>query len=151
MGSALFPHLSQRDRRRFVAAGMRQGWFQRSEPLVVALSGGGDSMALLLLLLATVPLARLVLAHAEHGLRGEASREDARFVQEMGSRFHLDTATGFLEVREHRRPGEGIEECARRLRLQFLQLGGPFGTGRGKTRHCGDSIGRKSRVRDPGS
>ena len=78
-------------------------------------------MALLLLLLATVPLARLVLAHAEHGLRGEASREDARFVQEMGSRFHLDTATGFLEVREHRRPGEGIEECARRLRLQFLE------------------------------
>lgn len=117
----LFPHLSEDHRRRFIAAGTRQGWFHRPEPLVVALSGGGDSMALLLLLLAVTPASRLVLAHAEHGLRGEASREDARFVQAVGRQFHLDTEVAFLAVRENRCPGESIEVCARRLRLHFLE------------------------------
>ena len=78
-------------------------------------------MALLLLLLAVTPASRLVLAHAEHGLRGEASREDARFVQAVGRQFRLDTEVAFLAVRENRRPGESIEVCARRLRLHFLE------------------------------
>ena len=116
-----FPHLTEDHRRRIIAAGTRQGWLHRPEPLVVALSGGGDSVALLLLLLAVVPASRLVLAHAEHGLRGEPSREDARFVQAVGHRFGLDTEVAFLAVRENRLTGESIEVCARRLRLQFLE------------------------------
>lgn len=64
--------------------------------LLVAVSGGPDSVALLHLLARLAPSLGLSLgvAHFDHGLRGEASREDARFVArlagELGFPFHLD-------------------------------------------------------------
>lgn len=110
-------HLYQR----FLRTGTRQGWLLTRDPILVAVSGGGDSVALTALLLATVPSQRLILAHAEHGLRGKASEEDAHFVASFGSRFALQTEVAALDVPHHLAPGEGIEAGARRLRLHFLE------------------------------
>ncbi|MEW6221269.1 MAG: ATP-binding protein, partial [Thermodesulfobacteriota bacterium] len=54
--------------------------------VVVAVSGGADSMALLALLQALAPelaLSRLVVAHLDHGLRGEEASADATLVESV--------------------------------------------------------------------
>jgi len=92
-------------------------------PLMVAVSGGADSMALLHGL-ARLPRRHghaLVVAHLDHGMRGEASREDVRFVREwagkLGVPFHGET----VSVRDAaERTREGLETTARHLRHQFL-------------------------------
>ena len=58
---------------------------------LVAVSGGADSVALLLGL---VELTRsrhweLVVAHLEHGIRGDASIADAEFVAALAEQLHL--------------------------------------------------------------
>ena len=62
---------------------------------LIGLSGGADSVALLLMLLPEVRRGkiRLEAIHVNHGLRGEASEEDARFAENLCRRenipFHL--------------------------------------------------------------
>ena len=58
----------------------------RGAGVVVAVSGGGDSVGLLRGLVANSALEfdlRLSVAHLDHGTRGEEGREDARFVAEL--------------------------------------------------------------------
>jgi len=93
--------------------------------VVVALSGGADSVALAAILR---ELARgnrhrfdLVLAHLNHGLRRTASR-DAAFVADLAGRWALPLVTARARVREAARErGVGIEEAARSVRYEFLE------------------------------
>lgn len=57
---------------------------KENSKLVVACSGGPDSMAMLdmLLVLQKEMGFKIVVAHFEHGIRGQESLEDAAFVQE---------------------------------------------------------------------
>jgi tRNA(Ile)-lysidine synthase len=90
-------------------------------PIVVGVSGGGDSVALLLALLEVAPEGRadlLTVAHAEHDLR-ESAADDGLFVAALAGRLGLRFATRRLAVRDDR-DGEGIEARARRLRYEFL-------------------------------
>jgi tRNA(Ile)-lysidine synthase len=67
----------------------------RGDDLLVAVSGGPDSVALLHLLydLRGELELRLEVAHLQHGIRGVEAREDARFVAELAAKlgfpFHL--------------------------------------------------------------
>ncbi len=79
--------------------------------LILAVSGGVDSMALL----AMYKQADIVVAHIDHGTR-KSSAEDADFVrrkcQELGVKFY-ETKLGL---------GEGVsEELARKKRYEFLK------------------------------
>jgi tRNA(Ile)-lysidine synthase len=58
----------------------------REKPLVVMLSGGGDSTALLLLAASELPAERLSALHVNYGLRGEASNADEQFCRELCAR-----------------------------------------------------------------
>lgn len=90
-------------------------------PVVVGVSGGGDSVALLLALHEVAPpgcSSRLTIAHAEHDLR-ESAATDALFVAALASRLGLRFETRPLSVRDQR-DDEGIEARARRLRYGFL-------------------------------
>uniref|UniRef100_UPI002634E13D tRNA lysidine(34) synthetase TilS n=1 Tax=uncultured Selenomonas sp. TaxID=159275 RepID=UPI002634E13D len=93
-------------------------------PLVVAVSGGADSMALLdLLLRLRERLAfSLHVAHFEHGIRGEASREDARYVaafcRERGVACTVEAADVPQYAKERRM---SLETAARELRYAFLR------------------------------
>ena len=55
---------------------------------LVAVSGGVDSVVLLDVMAAqaTEPL---IVAHVDHGIRGEASAADARFVVALAARYGL--------------------------------------------------------------
>ena len=89
-------------------------------PVLAAVSGGGDSVALLLALCRLVPadaVRRLIVVHAEHDLRTEAG-DDRVFVERLAARFGLAFVSRRLPVRPA--GGEGIEAAARRLRYEFL-------------------------------
>jgi tRNA(Ile)-lysidine synthase len=89
-------------------------------PIVVAVSGGADSVAMLVGLV-RLGIPRLVVAHAEHDLRDEASA-DREFVGQLAMGFGLSWVWQPLAVqtRGDEAGGEGLEARARRLRYAFL-------------------------------
>ncbi len=92
--------------------------------VLAAVSGGADSVALLRLLCLARDEGFLTLraAHYEHGIRGEDSLADMRFVQELCEKLGVELVTGRGSVPEEAaRAGEGLESCARRLRHTFLE------------------------------
>jgi len=91
---------------------------------VVAVSGGADSVALLLglhrLASGQGGRPRLLVAHARHDLREEAAA-DATFVVDLAARLGIPCAIRDLRVRSPDGVrGEGIEGRARRLRRDFF-------------------------------
>lgn len=86
--------------------------------LGVAVSGGPDSVALLYALHALRPLLSiesLVVLHYDHGLRGEDSSADRRFVQELAGRLGCEILVGRGDVRGFRRDHRVSLEMAARL------------------------------------
>ncbi len=91
--------------------------------VVVACSGGGDSTALLALLVALRGSLgiELSMAHADHQLRAE-SHDDSHFVRELARHFDLDVAEARLDVIAHAdRQHLGLETAARDLRWAWLR------------------------------
>jgi tRNA(Ile)-lysidine synthase len=97
---------------------------QRREPVIVGVSGGPDSAALLHILarLARKDMAiRPVAAHLHHGLRGSAADVDQRFVQRLAADLGCVCVVGRADVlRKARRLHIGTEEAGRLARRQFL-------------------------------
>lgn len=95
----------------------------KGERLVLAVSGGIDSMVLLSVV---SQLARehgwsLCVAHFNHGLRGAESDADAVFVKGEADRLGWPCVGESGDVRGLReREGISVEMAARRLRLEFL-------------------------------
>jgi len=90
--------------------------------ILVGLSGGPDSVALLRLLMTVVSHWHLELraAHLHHGIRA-ASDDEADFVRDLCARWQIPLTIGRLNVPEFaRREKKGLEESARELRHQFL-------------------------------
>ncbi|MGN1235088.1 MAG: tRNA lysidine(34) synthetase TilS [Christensenellaceae bacterium] len=58
--------------------------------IALAVSGGRDSMALLHCFLSARERIRLIVVHCEHGIRGEASLADERFVKDYAARQGVD-------------------------------------------------------------
>jgi tRNA(Ile)-lysidine synthase len=97
--------------------------FQPGDSVLVAVSGGPDSVALAALLHQLAPRLSITLgiAHLNHGLRPEADRE-ARFVetlaQQLALPFHLESQ----DVADYRdKHGLSLEEAARDVRYAFYR------------------------------
>jgi tRNA(Ile)-lysidine synthase len=94
------------------------------ERILVAVSGGPDSTALLHLLARLAPDLGLSLgvAHFNHGLRGAASREDARFVARLAGELGFPFYVGQGEVAAWSRTRHiSRQMAARELRRTYLQ------------------------------
>jgi tRNA(Ile)-lysidine synthase len=92
------------------------------DKLVVAVSGGPDSLALLHVLVngGLYPSENLTVAHLDHGLRPESAGE-AKFVAQLAGEWGLEYRVGRVEVAEIARDnGLSIETAARQVRYQFL-------------------------------
>jgi tRNA(Ile)-lysidine synthase len=101
----------------------RRRLFHRGERLLVAVSGGVDSVVLLHLLHEMTPrlALRLTVAHFNHGLRGSASRADERLVRRTAKALRLPFVTEQANVREFARDHHlSVEMAARALRHEFL-------------------------------
>jgi tRNA(Ile)-lysidine synthase len=95
----------------------------RGETLVLGLSGGADSVALLdaLSLLSRPRGFRLVAAHLDHRLR-PGSQEDVAFCAELCRQLGVVLRVGAADVRGRaERDGGGLEQAARRERYAFLR------------------------------
>jgi tRNA(Ile)-lysidine synthase len=90
------------------------------DKVLIGVSGGADSVALLHLMVALRPVMdlQLAVAHLNHGLRSDASDRDAGFVdqlsRDLGLLFHYEK----VELDLHR---GSLEERARRARYRFYR------------------------------
>ncbi|WP_229775806.1 tRNA lysidine(34) synthetase TilS [Deinococcus ruber] len=90
----------------------------RGRRVLVAVSGGADSVALLRALHAVG--ADVSAAHFDHGLR-PSSAQDADFVRDLAASLSLPFATERADVgRIAAQKGWNLEDAARRLRYSFL-------------------------------
>ncbi|MCE1274708.1 MAG: tRNA(Ile)-lysidine synthetase, partial [Chlorobiales bacterium] len=105
--------------KRFLENLRRQELVTSGDAVLLAISGGPDSMALLHLFIAVMPVlgCRLAIAHCNFGLRGEASEGDEQFVlnaaRESGLTCHVRQFDTLAEAKTSKR---SIEETARSLR-----------------------------------
>lgn len=91
------------------------------EKVVVAVSGGPDSVCLLnILFQLRKPLnASLITAHLDHGLRPKEDEKETEFVADLARRLNLALAYGKINNLSEAH-GTSIEEKAREKRYQFL-------------------------------
>jgi len=95
----------------------------RGQRIVVAVSGGLDSMVLLHVLHALAPRHgwRLVVAHFNHQLRGASSNADERLVRRTAERLKLPVQVERAEVRRLAETHHlSLEMAARKARHEFL-------------------------------
>lgn len=95
----------------------------REQPLLVAVSGGPDSVCLLHLLVRLQPELgiRLHVAHLNHQLRGAEAEADARYVSALADRLGVPVTIAQRDVKGYQaRHRISLEEAAREVRYTFL-------------------------------
>ena len=98
------------------------------DAVTVALSGGADSVALLLVLhrLAGELGIRLTAAHFHHALRPVEADRDRDFVRALCARLSIPLCLGGQDVAAYaKKSGRSLEEAARVLRYDFLLQSAP--------------------------
>jgi len=101
----------------------RRQLFCKGQTILVAVSGGLDSMVLLKVLheLCSRDDWKLVVAHLDHQLRGNASRADARLVSNTARKLRLPLVTEKADVRRLAQNHKlSLEMAARKLRHDFF-------------------------------
>ena len=94
-----------------------------AKKIVIAVSGGADSLALADLLNSSKRRFNLELciAHFEHGLRGENSLADAKFVEKFAKSLDIEFFCEHGDVKNFSAENKiSIETAARQLRYNFL-------------------------------
>lgn len=106
--------------RKLITEWRRLGLPVEGQTVVVAVSGGADSLSLLLALDNLGVIERLrnrvVAAHFNHKIRGSASDADQRRVAEITSNLGIELAVGYGSIKT----AGNIEESARNQRYSFL-------------------------------
>lgn len=88
-----------------------------NQAVLIALSGGADSVFLLNLVARAVPRPRILAMHVEHGLRGEESREDSVFCARLCARLGVPFARTQIDLDPE---DANLEAKARKLRYGAL-------------------------------
>ena len=108
---------------RVAASIARYGMFAPGQRVGVAVSGGADSVCLLLVLRELAPRWGLNLSvlHLNHQLRGAESDADERYVAELASQCGLDLRAAREDVLKIvSEGGDNLEQAARRVRREFF-------------------------------
>ena len=103
----------------------REHMLSSGDAVVIGVSGGPDSMALLHYLATRreeLRIRELVAAHVHHGLRGEAADADESLVREWCARRGIAFQVRREDVRAvAREKGLGLEEAGRQVRYAFFE------------------------------
>jgi tRNA(Ile)-lysidine synthase len=100
-----------------------QSFVSPKEKILIGCSAGPDSVALVHFFLALQSKwkFKLILCHYNHGLRGNDSNRDARFVRDLAKRFRIPVRTERGAVRKSAQKNKtSLEEAARELRYDFF-------------------------------
>ena len=92
-------------------------------PILIGLSGGADSTALLLMLkiYSEQSGAKIYAAHLNHGIRGAEADRDEQFCHELASALGVEFFSTRLDIPAiAKKSGESIESAARRERYDFF-------------------------------
>ncbi|MFD1179306.1 tRNA lysidine(34) synthetase TilS [Paenibacillus puldeungensis] len=105
--------------------GAEQRLWSPGDSIVVAVSGGPDSTALLHIMkeiAADGELGlKLICAHVNHRLRGGESERDAEFVRDLAQQLGIPFELGDVDVPAYmKETGKGMELAAREKRYEFL-------------------------------
>lgn len=102
----------------------KQNLITEQDKVMVGLSGGADSVCLLLLLcqLREKMGFSLEAVHVEHGIRGEESRQDAAFAKALCEKWHVPFIMKEIDVPAFAKKEKlGCEEAARILRYRCFE------------------------------
>ncbi len=108
----------------FLRAVRKHNMLKKGDSLLVAVSGGPDSVSLfdLLYQIRTDWRLNLHIVHLNHSLRGEASERDQLFAEKFAKDLKMPISVKKIDVehyaQEHRM---SIEEAARECRLEFFR------------------------------
>ena len=98
--------------------------FEKGETVIAGVSGGADSMCMLLLLLEmreTCGL-KIVVAHVDHGIRGAEAEEDAAFVGEFCQLHDITFELAKADIPSMaKNEGKSCEEAGRDFRYVFFR------------------------------
>ena len=112
------------DREKIVLSFMKQyNMVQKGEKITAALSGGADSVCLLLMLnnLKEKLEIKLEAVHINHHLRGEESMRDENFCRELCKKYGIKLDVYDVDVEKREKEfSESCEEAARNLRYEIF-------------------------------
>ncbi|MDR7855679.1 tRNA lysidine(34) synthetase TilS [Tissierella sp.] len=97
---------------------------KENENIVVGVSGGPDSMALLYVLMdiRTSINFNLLIAHVNHGVRGEDAKNDQLFVEDIAKELNIPYYAKDVNMIEYgKEKGISSEEAGRELRYGFFR------------------------------
>lgn len=97
---------------------------EKDDNIVLGLSGGPDSMALLYLLIAIKKKIdfNIIIAHVNHGVRGAEALRDEMFVKETANRLNLPFFSKQVDmIGIAKKEGITAEEAGRKLRYGFFR------------------------------
>src|SRR3989304_6893418 len=112
---------------RQVAAVIREyNLFGANDRVLLGVSGGPDSVALLGLLIGANRVnpacSDIFIAHLNHLIRGKESEDDAQFVSDLANKFKLTVIAERKDIKEIARKRKiSLEEAAREERYKFFE------------------------------
>ena len=111
--------------RKFLTEWRKLGLPFENETFIAAVSGGADSVALLLVLHELRERKklknRIVIAHFNHNLRGEESERDVEFVRSLTTKFDFEFVLGISDSKFEISEKGNLEQNARNARYDFLR------------------------------
>ena len=111
-------------KQRLLASLKKQEMIQPGDRVGLAVSGGADSVALLLLLLELLGKLGIVLSvvHFNHKLRGKASDADEVFVAKLAAKHGLELHSASVDVaKKAKKERANLEDTARRARYDYFR------------------------------
>ncbi|MFO7667873.1 MAG: tRNA lysidine(34) synthetase TilS [Desulfobacterales bacterium] len=97
---------------------------QERDSVLIGVSGGADSVALVHVMEEIAPIfsVKLGIAHLNHSLRGNESDTDAGFVVSLSEKLNLPCYTAKEDIIAYKKKhGLSIEEAGRRVRYSFFE------------------------------
>lgn len=95
-----------------------------NDKIIIAISGGPDSVALFHILNGIKEIYNLtfVFAHINHMLRAEKSDNDEQFVIQMGEKYGVETKIKRVDLAQYSKKNKvGLEEAGREVRYSFFR------------------------------
>lgn len=111
--------------RKIITLQRQKDLIPKGKALLVAFSGGVDSVALSLAMIELkdfLKLKRIALAHINHGIRGDESKRDEEFAKRFGDSKGLEVFVEKADVKKiAKEKGENLEAIAREVRYKLLR------------------------------
>lgn len=110
--------------KKFIEYIEKEELIEKDDKILIAFSGGPDSVALGSMLIGIKKdyNMKLAICHINHNLRGKESEGDEKFCKEFSEKHNLDFFSLSADVTSYSKEKKiGLEEAGREIRYEFLQ------------------------------